>query len=57
MKKQPSLSSETPQETQVTTQTTTYAMGIIMGQVAEVGGGNAEVMVEALGKDAKVPKI
>ena len=29
-----------------------------IGYVAEgYGGGNAEVMVEALGKDAKVPKI
>ena len=32
-------------------------MGNKIGEVAEVGGGYAEVMVEALGKDAKVPKI
>ena len=28
-----------------------------MGQVAEVGGGNADDVVEALGKDAKIHKI
>lgn len=28
-----------------------------MGYVGEVGGGIAEVMVEGLGKDVKVPKI
>ena len=28
-----------------------------MGQVAEVGGGVADDVVEALGKDAKVPNI
>ena len=28
-----------------------------MGQVAEVGGGYADDMVEALGNDAKIPKI
>ena len=28
-----------------------------MGYVVEVGGGYADDMVEALGKDAKVPKI
>ena len=32
-------------------------MGNKMGEVAEGYGGFAEVMVEALGKDAKVPKI
>ena len=42
MNKQPSLSSETPQETRITTQATTNAMGNKMGQVAEVGGGYAE---------------
>ena len=31
--------------------------GTKMGYVAEVGGGNADVMVEGLGKDVKVPKI
>ena len=28
-----------------------------MGKVVEVGGGVADDVVEALGKDAKVPKI
>ena len=32
-------------------------MGNKIGEVAEVSGGYAEVMVKALGKDAKVPKI
>ena len=48
---------ETPQETRITTQATTKAMGNEMGQVAKVGGGNADDMVVALGKDAKVPKL
>ena len=40
----------------MTTQATTNAIRNKIGQVAEVGGGYAEVVVEALGKDAKVPK-
>ena len=32
-------------------------MGINIGWVAEVGGGYADDMVEALGKDAKIHKI
>ena len=57
MKKQSSLSSLTPQETQITTQTTTNAKGNKIGQVAEVGGGYADDMVEGLGKLAKFSKL
>ena len=32
-------------------------MGNKIGEVAEVGGGVVDDVVEALGKDAKVPKI
>ena len=56
MKKQLSLSSLTPWQTQITPQVTTYAMGNKIGQVAEVGDGVADDMVEGLGKDAKIPK-
>ena len=41
----------------MTTQATTNAIRNKIGYVAVVSGGYAEVVVEALGKDAKVPKI
>ena len=41
----------------MTTQATTNAIWIKMGQVVEVGGGYADDMVEGLGKDAKIHNI
>ena len=57
MKKQPSLSRLDTLDTQITPQETTNAMGINIGQVAGVGGGVANDVVEALGKDAKIVKL